>query len=259
MSTGAPVDPEWRKVLIEGHKPLRVVRQVYGAIPSSPRCKVCNNPFGGAGGRMFAIAGVRPSRKNPTVCNRCFEKMGPGGAEVDIAVLFADVRGSTVLGAGMDAGAFAEMLNRFYKVATDVLVRHDALIDKLIGDEVMALFIPGLAGKDYRRRAVEAAADLLHGIGYGTPQGAWLDVGVGINAGVAYVGNVGPAGITDFTALGDCVNMAARLQAHAAAGEIVIADGVDACVGERWPTAEGRALELRGREAPMPAHIVAIR
>jgi adenylate cyclase len=73
-----------------------------------------------------------------------------------VAVLFADVRGSTALGEQVSASDYAQLLNRFYAAATDVLLRHDGLIDKLIGDEAMALFIPGVAGPDYRRKALAA-------------------------------------------------------------------------------------------------------
>src|SRR5438270_770696 len=113
----------------------------------------------------------------------------------------------------------------------------------------MALFIPGIAGPDYRRRAVDAAVDLLRGVGYGSPEGAWLEVGVAVNAGTAFVGNVGSGGVTDLTALGDPVNLAARLQGQAAGGELVLPDGVADVFGD-LPL---RMLSVRGREAPVAA------
>jgi adenylate cyclase len=96
----APVLPEqpWEKLLIERHAPLVRARRAFRYLPSAPRCKVCNNPFGGPVGHDFAAAGFRPSRKNPNLCSRCCDALPPGGAEVDVAVLFADVRGSTALG-----------------------------------------------------------------------------------------------------------------------------------------------------------------
>jgi adenylate cyclase len=229
---------EWEHILVEGHPPMRVLRRVFRTIPSSPRCKMCNNPFGGVGGRAFRVMGFAPSRKNPNVCTRCFEKMPAGGAEVDVAILFADIRGSTGIAAGESASDFAGRLNRFYGVATEVLLEHDAIVDKLMGDEVMALFVRGLAGPDYRRRAVDAAVDLLRAVGYGSGEPPWLELGVGVNAGVAFVGNVGE-GVTDMTALGDPVNIAARLQEHAAGGEVVVAAGVD-------PGLPGRLAEREG-------------
>lgn len=245
-------DPDWHTLLVEGHKPFTRGRRLFAAVPSSPRCKVCSNPFGGLGGRLFAMAGFRPSPKNPNLCTRCCDSLRPGGAEVDVAILFADVRGSTGLGERMGARDYAELLNRFYAVATEVLLDHDAVVDKLIGDEVMALFVPGIAGPAYRTRAVEAAVELLRGVGYGSAKGPWLDVGAGVNAGVAYVGNVGREGMTDFTALGDPVNLAARLQAEASGGQVVIA----ADLAEAFPDAPARLCNVRGHAAPVDCRVL---
>jgi adenylate cyclase len=247
--TSSNVEDEWRKVLVTGHRPLVLSRHVWRHVPSAPRCKVCANPVAGIGGRIARVAGYGRSRKNPNLCGRCCDVLPPGGAEVDIGVLFADVRGSTALGERASASDYAELLNRFYAVATQALLRHDGLIDKLIGDEAMGLFIPGVAGPDYRRKAVTAALDLLRGVGYGSPGGPWLTVGVGVNAGQAYVGNVGTE-VVDFTALGDPVNVAAHLQGTAGGGEIVVAADVHDDVGELLPGARPRTIEVRGREAP---------
>jgi adenylate cyclase len=248
---GREISSEWLALLTEGHAPLVRARRIFRYLPSAPRCKVCNNPFAGIGGRLVALAGYRRSRKNPNLCGRCCDALPVGGAEVDVAVLFADVRGSTLLGEHASAADFAGLLNRFYVAATETLVRHDAVIDKLIGDEVMAFFVPGISGPEYRRRSVHAARDLLRTVGYGTPEGPWLDLGVTVNAGVAYVGNVGGA-VVDFTALGDPVNAASKMQAHAAAGEVLVAAGVDRDV----EGAPARTLQLRGRDAPMEAFVL---
>jgi adenylate cyclase len=213
---------------------------------------LCNNPFGGVGGRVFSIAGFRPSRKNPALCTRCCDGLGAGGAEVDVAVLFADVRGSTGLGERTPPAAFAAALNRFYAAATDTLIAHDAVVDKLIGDEVMAFFVRGISGPEYRRRAVQAGRDLLRATGHGTPDGPWVDVGVAVNAGVAFVGNVGEA-VVDFTALGDAVNVAARLQGCAQPGELLVADGVDDASVAAAPR---RTFALRGRDEPVVAAVL---
>lgn len=166
-------------------------------------------------------------------------------------MLFADVRGSTALGERLDPVAFAHLLNRFYAAATDVLVAHYAIIDKLVGDEVMALFIPGVCGPDYRRTAVHAAEALLRAVGYGSESGPWLTVGVGVHAGPAYVGNVGSSGITDFTALGDTVNTAARLQSQAAPGEVVLSETVYQAVAARYADLTPHELRLRGKDEPL--------
>jgi adenylate cyclase len=242
----------WTRVLEDGHGSLVRARRVFRYLPSAPRCKLCNNPFGGMGGRVLRIAGFRPSRKNPNLCTRCCDSLPAGGAEVDIAVLFADIRGSTGLGEQTIATDFAALLNRFYATATQTLLRHDAVIDKLIGDEVMAFFVHGITGADYRRRAVEAGIDLLRAVGYGTDPGPWIELGVAINAGVAYVGNVG-ADVVDFTALGDPVNVAAHMQQSAGAGELLVAEGVDDGLAAGAPR---RTLTVRGRERPVEAVVL---
>lgn len=243
---------EWRSLLIDGHGSLVRARHLFRYLPSAPRCKVCNNPFGGIGGRVLRIAGFTSSRKNPNLCNRCCDALPVGGAEVDIAVLFADVRGSTALGEHTPAAEFAALLNRFYLTATQTLIRHDAVIDKLIGDEVMAFFVRGMAGPHYRRQAVHAGVELLRAVGYGTQEGPWVELGVAVNAGTAYVGNVGGA-VVDFTALGDPVNVAARMQRTAAGGEVLVASAIE---DELFARAPRRALQLRGREQPIDAYVL---
>ncbi|MEA2492703.1 MAG: adenylate cyclase [Thermoleophilaceae bacterium] len=240
-------------VLNEGHWTIRGSHRVFRHLPSPPRCKTCYVPFDGIGGRVARLAGFKRSRKNPSLCSHCCESItGRGGAEVDIAVLFADVRGSTALGERATPTEFAALLNRFYSVATDTLVRHDAVIDKLIGDEVMAFFVRGISGPGYRRRAVEAGTELLSAVGYGTPEGPWLSMGVAVNAGLAYVGNVGDA-VTDFTALGDTVNVAARMQGEAASGELLIREGLGP---EPESRLQRRTLNLRGHQEPIEVLVV---
>lgn len=244
----------WDTVLTEGHASLVRARRLFRYLPSAPRCKVCNNPFGGLAGRVLAAGGFSPSRKNPNLCSRCCDALPAGGSEVDIAILFADVRGSTALGQRGAPADFASLLNRFYTAATRTLLRHDAVIDKLIGDEVMAFFVRGISGPHYRNRAVQAGAELLEAVGYGSDDGPWLELGVAVNAGVAFVGNVGGS-VVDFTALGDPVNVSARMQQHAAGGELLVASGVADALMTKAPR---REVNLRGYGQPVDAYVLSV-
>src|SRR5579859_6360051 len=114
----------WRKLLIEGHRRLGIAHRLFRYLPSPPRCKVCHNPFAGIGGKLVGFVGYGRSRKNPNLCTRCCDSLPPGGAEVDIAILFADVRGSTALAEHLTPSAYAQLMNRFYNVATEVLIKH---------------------------------------------------------------------------------------------------------------------------------------
>jgi adenylate cyclase len=231
---------------IETHR-LRAFVRVMRALPSDPRCAICRAPFGGAGGRIMRRFGFGPSRKNPRLCAECFDKAPVGGTQMDVGVLFADVRGFTSLAERTEAKATAALLNRFYEAAVDVLCRH-AIIDKLVGDQVMALYLPQLLGDDAVSHMVRDAQDLL------ATCPSELHIGIGLDYGSAFVGNVGAGEVKDFTAIGDVVNTASRLQAAAATGEIVISQRVQRVADV--PRAEPRVLELKGkREAE---HVVVL-
>jgi len=175
---------------------------------------------------------------------------------VPLSVLFADVRGYTSLTEGISPAEVPALMNRFYASASAALLSAEGLLGQVEGDNVMGLFVPGLAGKDYPRKAVEGARALLRSIGYGDDEVAWLEIGLGIATGEEFVGNVGGGGYKDFTALGDVTNTAARLTAQAAAGEILIDAETYAVVAEDYPDAERRELELKGKSALVEAFVI---
>src|SRR4051812_16815759 len=144
---------------MDRHLP-RTFMRVMRRLPSDPRCRLCQAPYGGVGGRVMRRFGFGPSRKNPNLCNTCFEKAPLGGVEMEIGVLFADVRGFTSLAENMASGDVAGLLNRFYASAAQVLGR-SAIIDKLVGDEVMALYLPQLLTERFEDEMLRDASDLL--------------------------------------------------------------------------------------------------
>src|SRR5687768_5496991 len=121
----------------------RRIKRLMRGLPSSPRCGFCGAPFRGFGSRLLRPLGYRPSRKNPNLCDVCVELAPPGGMTTDAGVLFADLRGFTAMTDRSTPREVSALLRRFYAVAEDVLLPK-ALIDKLIGDEVMALYLPFL-------------------------------------------------------------------------------------------------------------------
>jgi adenylate cyclase len=251
---GDPVDVAFFEEMMNRHLP-RVFIGVMRRMPSEPRCRLCHAPYGGAGGRIMRRFGFGPSRKNPNLCNTCFEKAPMGGVEMEIGVLFADVRGFTSLAERMAPDDLARLLNRFYAAASKVLIR-SAIIDKLVGDEVMALYMPQLLGELWEDELVRDATDLLASVGYGTTEEPWLALGVGIDVGRAHVGNVGAGEVKDFTALGDVVNTAARLQSAAGAGQIVLSERLFERVATRPPNATATSLELKGKHGEQQARVI---
>jgi adenylate cyclase len=239
---------------MEGHMPRGFVR-LMRHLPSDPRCRLCKAPYGGVGGRVMRRAGFAPSRKNPSLCNTCFEKAPMGGAELEIGVLFADVRGYTALTEGMAPGDVAETLNRFYSSATKVLTR-TAIVDKLVGDEVMALYLPQLMDESWEDEMLRDASDLLAAVGYAPGGEPWLRLGVGIDVGRAFVGNVGSGEVKDFTALGDVVNTASRLQSSADAGQIVMSERLFGRLSQAPAGARAASLDLKGKSELEQARVL---
>ncbi|WP_119460316.1 adenylate/guanylate cyclase domain-containing protein [Rhodospirillaceae bacterium SYSU D60014] len=257
----AQSDDLWRAVLTGQHPALSRGRRLFKLLPSpsGPRCKMCLAPFSGVGAPLMRLLGRRPWHKNPHWCTICekFVREHPGGAEMEVALVFADVRGSTALAEGMAPAEFSRVIRRFYTAATRILTANDAIIDKLVGDEVIGVYLPGLSGPDYARRAVNAARDLLEATGHGTRGGPWMPVGVGVHTGPAFVGSIGAEdGVTDFTALGDTMNVAARLVAAAGAGEIIVSEAAYKASGLDLPDAERRQLTLKGHLQPIEVYIL---
>ena len=155
------------------------------------------------------------------------------------------------------ATEFAGLMNRFYGAATGVLVPRHAVVDKMIGDEVMAFYAPALV-RNMRATAVDAAVALLNAVGYGSAEGPWIEVGIGINFGPAYVGKVGTGDVNDFTALGDTVNTAARMQSDASAGQIVMGESVHDAVSAEYPDVESIEIDAKGKAELVKARVLTI-
>ena len=249
-------EEQWRLVLSGEDPGLRRYRRVLGLLPASPRCSFCNAPFRGPGAALMHLVGRYPSRLNPRFCRICLETIPPGGAETELTMLFADVRGSTRLAEQMSASEFSRLINRFYLSATDVLTRTNALIERLIGDEVIGLYITGFAGPEHARVALQAAQELLRATGHGEPGGPWLPVGVGVHTGTAFVGKVGSEDVTDITVLGDAANLTARLASQAGPGEVLISDTTFTAAGGEPSGLEQRQLALKGRSEPVGVRVL---
>jgi adenylate cyclase len=256
MPTEPTVEEQWYKMLTEGEPIPRRIYHLYGLLPSDPRCKLCAAPFKGAGGFLMHLLGRDQSRYNPRFCEKCQVFEHPGGAEIRLTMLFADVRGSTHLAEQMSAREFSRIINRFYTIASHVLIQTDAMVDRLMGDEAIGLYIPGFAGPDHPRKAIEAAQDLLRLTGHQDAKDPWLPVGIGIHTGLAFVGVVGDESSTaDFTALGDNVNITARLASEAGPGEILISEATYSAAQLDLGALERRQMELKGKSDPIEVYV----
>lgn len=235
--------------LLERHRTKAFVRVVH-RVPSSPRCAICGAPYAGIGGRLLGPFGYAPSRKNPRMCARCFELAPIGGEEMEVGILFADIRGFTALAETQAPDEVAAHLNRFYAMAVEILCRR-AIVDKLVGDEVMALYLPGLFSGEPADHMLEDAEELMRAAQ------SWVDIGIGLDLGKAFVGNVGAGDVKDFTAIGDVVNTASRLQSAATSGEIILSLRVATATTSPPPTTR-RDLTLKGKAEPEPVLVLTL-
>src|SRR5919106_5494239 len=259
MPKDQTVDEEWYKMLTEGEPVPRHLYHLLGLLPSDPRCKLCAAPFKGWGGFLMHLFGRDQSRYNPRFCEKCEVFEHPGGAEVPLTMLFADVRGSTNLAETMSAREFRGLINRFYTVASHVLIQTDAMVDRLLGDQAIGLYIPGFTGPEHPRKAIEAAQDLLRLTGHHDSKGPWLPVGIGVHTGTAFVGVVGSEESTaDFTALGDNVNITARLASEAGPGEILISEASYGAADLNREDLERRQMELKGKTEPIGVRVLRV-
>jgi adenylate cyclase len=255
------VEQIWHNYLTKGENDVeRRQRRILKFLPGTTRCKNCYAPFEGIGGQVTRLVfGKRPSHLNPLICNLCetFAEEYQGGAEVELSLLFADVRGSTTLAESMSPKEFSKLINRFYNTATHVMVHSDALIDKIIGDQAAGIYVPGIAGKYHASRAIEAAKEILSATGHNQPGGSWIPLGVGVHTGTAYVGAVGSDGSTvDITVLGDAPNTAARLASSAAQGEILISASAYQAANMDLGALEVRDLSLKGKTEITSVHVL---
>jgi len=260
----AMIEEIWRNYLTKGVSEDETrKRRLFRWLPSNPnhaRCTNCYAPFEGVGGSVVkTLYNKRPSPHNPRICNVCetFALEYQGGAEIELSMLFADVRGSTQMAESMSPSQFQQRINRYYKAATSILIDEFAYIDKIVGDEVIAFFVPGLVGSDHARIAIESAEKLLRATGHADPDGPWIPVGAGVHTGIAYFGTVGSSeGMVDITALGDSVNTAARLASTAGTGEIVVSDAAYDAAGQTRDDLERRQLDLKGKSEATPVRII---
>ena len=244
---------QWRSMLLGTDPSLREMRSFFRRLPRGPRCKVCASPFAGPGRILTNVMQHGRSTDNPMLCNACFGSLmkQTGGADVEISVLFADVRGSTGIAERTSSDAFRRLLQRFYEVAASAIDHHDGIIDKFLGDGVMALFIPVLTGENHEGRAIDAALELLRMAERRDLVEGGVRVGAGVQAGSAFVGVIGSGSKLDFSALGDTVNVAARLGSAAGPGELLVSADAWQRAGRADDEGNRRAQPISGRAAPL--------
>jgi adenylate cyclase len=253
-------DIMWRNLLEGTDRDLSRIQRTFRKIPNAPRCKMCNAPFGRPGSILLKPFGWGRWAANPTLCRICARGLDRilGGAEIEATFLFADIRDSTGLAEKLSPRAFHALLEHFYAVAAKAIDEAGGLVDKYLGDGVVALFVPvfSLDGGP-AASAIQAGRTILAGA-LGESGVPWIPLGVGVHTGPAYVGVMGTAGGSlDFTGVGDTVNTAARLGSVAGAGELLVSIATAARADLATTGLERRVLQLKGRAEPVEVVVIA--
>jgi adenylate cyclase len=251
-------EDEFRALMSGDHPGLRRRRALLARLPSDPRCKTCNAPFGLPGALVARAMGRSRFPKNPRFCQMCFNWLsgaGIRGADVELTVLFSDVRDSVGLAERLGPAAYTALIDRYYQVASSAVIMANGIADRFVGDAVLGLFIPGMTGPDQTGAALHAARAIVAGTGH--PSAPWIAAGVAIHRGVAFLGGVGEEGqLHDFTALGDPINTAARLASAAASGEILVSLDAARATDLDTSSLERRSLDLKGKSQPLDVVVV---
>jgi PAS domain S-box-containing protein len=175
-----------------------------------------------------------------------------GGTRCDVTVMFADIRGFTGISERHSPEEVVAILNRYLACATEVILASGGTLDKFLGDGVMAFFNAPLPQEDHVLAATRAALTMqarlreMQG-----PSGGRIAFGVGINTGEAIVGNIGTAELMNYTIIGDVVNVAARLQGEARAGEVLLSEAAYQQIADRVEVEELGAIHVKGRVQPV--------
>jgi adenylate cyclase len=203
----------------------------------------------------FRFLGIKRSQMNPNLCTICETNFTRVKKKKQIVIsstiLFADLRGYTSLSEKSERSEVLDLLQTFYDQCASAIWERDGIVNKFIGDAVLAIFNFPIMQEDHVRQAVLAGVEI---------QRRWMErkttsvgVGVGIHTGNASIGEVGTA-YKDFTIIGPVVNLASRIQSAAALGEVVVTDAVYHEVKDLFPNATSRSYQLKGIEEPVNAY-----
>lgn len=184
-----------------------------------------------------------------------------GGEAKDVAILFVDIRGFTTLSESLEPEQVVEMLNEYLALTTEAIFANGGTLDKFIGDATMAIFNAPFDLPDYEACAVQTALDIVKGaekvnVKIKEKIGREVAFGVGVNCGKAVIGNIGSDNRMDYTAIGDTVNTASRLEGKAKGGQVVISPEVKKRLGDRIVTNPLGEMSLKGKAEPITVYEV---
>jgi len=247
----------WYQVFAEGHPVLVKQHRLHRHLPSEPRCKLCYVPFKGIGGWIMRFRGKGRNSRNPNFCNACdgFLAAFPGGAEVELSMLYVDIRNSTQYADGATAAAVSRRVNAFLNAVTDVIVKTDGFILAFYGDCVVAVWPPGFSGAQHAQKCLQAARQLAQ-LRMTDPDGQSIPVGVGAHTGKVFISTVSAlqGSFRDVSVFGRNVNVTARLAGAAKPFEALVSAELLQAANADTTGQAAQSLQLKGITEPVAAY-----
>ena len=248
----------WRSIFADGDPNLRKMHDLYRWLPRKPRCRLCKVPFAGIGGWLMRQRGKARNARNPNYCNACdqFLQAFPGGADVEMSILYVDIRQSTEYADGHDAAEVSERINAFLNQSIAIITEYDGFVHAFYGDCVVAAWAPGFCGPEHAAKSQRAALELVVKHRLESPSGEPIPVGVGVHTGEIYIGSVEAMEGTfrDVSIFGKNVNLTARLAARAARSQVLASRENIVAAGRDPANFEVETVELKGFSEPVDVY-----
>jgi adenylate cyclase len=175
---------------------------------------------------------------------------------VEVTALFADLRGFTSFSENTDPVEVMELLNRYFGVAVPIVIRNGGTVIQFVGDAMLAVFDAPTPAPDHEFRAARTALEMQEAIAAVADDDDAPRFRIGINTGVALIGNIGSSEMRSFNVVGDAVNVASRLETSAEPGTVVIGESTHRAVADRVVATHLGRLELKGKEAGVDAYLL---
>ena len=250
----------WYSLFAVGHPELNKQHWLHKKLPKKPRCKLCLVPFAGLGGWIMRKRGKAVNSRNPKFCSACdkFLEAYPGGAEVEMSMLFVDIRNSTEYAAGAEPADVGRRINAFLDAATGIITNEDGFIMAFYGDCVVAAWPPGFSGTDHAVKALRAARNMANSANIIDASGEAIPVGIGVHTGKVFIGTVEALKgmFRDVSIFGQNVNLTARLASQAKASQALISEATIRASGIDAAGLESKTFELKGISEPVNAFVI---
>ncbi|MGH1484924.1 MAG: adenylate/guanylate cyclase domain-containing protein [Cellvibrionaceae bacterium] len=247
----------WQQVFGIGAPELKKMQKWNKKLPSDPRCKLCNAPFKGIGGWLMRFKGKARNNRNPNFCNACdsFIEAHPGGAEIDLSMLFVDIRGSTDYAEHANPLDVSQRINAFLDAATNIIIDNDGFVAAFYGDCIVATWPPGFCGEEHAKKCLNTAIEVArHSIK--DHEGKVIPVGVGAHTGSMYISVVSAAkgSFRDVSVFGANVNLTARLASSAQASEALVSEDIINAAKQTFAADKKKELTLKGFSQSVTAY-----